>query len=96
METGKGFSVPCAVAAWEDKVVGREGCPEGAADTDLSSCIEGFGKWPLEGTFRKETSEIVEPVILHTGLIPLSGTGMLVSEVLPDAGCGITYHSSLP
>lgn len=84
METGKRFSESCACGGLGRQGCGEGGLSEGAADTDLNSCSERFGKQPPEGTFRKETSEIVEQVILHMGLIPHSGAGMLVSQVLPD------------
>lgn len=37
------------VVAWKDKLVGKEGCSGGAADTDLSHGSKGFGKQPPEG-----------------------------------------------
>lgn len=37
------------VVAWEDEVVGTEGCSERAADMDLNSCSKGFGKQAPEG-----------------------------------------------
>lgn len=45
------------VVAWKDKLVGKDGCSGGAADTDLSHSSKGFGKKPPEGRFGKETSE---------------------------------------